>query len=484
MFSGQRKHIYLLFTIAFYVFSTVNTYCQTQEWSLPFSLTDSLTDNHNPRIAVYDAGIDLLGIVFWERNINDSTTAIWMRHLSDMTQEEQVFYQEGVHFRNLHFFSTYGTDTLIYIFYEANLTGNFDIYMSKYSEDGNITDPEFIIGGDGDEINMDALPSAHIAWQIDGKIKVSQYMGGSNFAEPVTIDSINCLNPSLGSSGIVYEKIINDSSRIFYATLHYIYGWSEPDILFDHGHNSSLGYAGPKNQPNSFGYTILWETHEGSDWTILMADLDGPEICNTMIVSDNQLYPKGLIIWIPVLNDGIEEPTILTYSKNVDGFREIYANAPSGGFQNCYNISNSQTLDTKPNIEIGGYHYGTYYIYDVWERYINGHWQLMASRLNMQVDIDENIISDTECNIILYPNPFTDHLTIEFSDLVKGRVQVNVYNSSGTLIHSFQDFNIKQIHWDRNSQHGRGVPPGIYLIEILTESQKFFEKVIVADKIR
>ena len=403
-----------------------------------------------------------------------------MRNLAYLTQEELVFYQEGVHFRNLHFFTTYDSDTLLYIFYEANLYGNYDIFLSKYSQDGNITDPEYILGGDGDEINMDVLPWEHIAWQIDGKIKVSEYMGGSNFASPETIDSIDCQYPSIGPGGIVYEKIIDDSSRVYFATWHYISGWDEPDVLCGQGHNKSINFTGPENQPYGSS-TILWENFNGTDWTILFGEIDGVEIFYTGIHSDVQLYPKGLFIDIPVLFENAEEPTLLTYCASDNNPLDIFVNKPWEGFLNCNNISNSQAVDFKPNVDIGGQNYGTYYIYDLWERYINGHWQLMASKLSMQVDINENEAPNIRYDISLFPNPFSEQLNIQIHPSIHESITVNIYNPSGMIIRSFYEEKSKQLIWDRNDYSGNTVPAGLYFIEAISGNQCLFKKVIVID---
>ncbi|NQT77432.1 MAG: T9SS type A sorting domain-containing protein [Bacteroidetes bacterium] len=452
---------------------------------MPFTLTDSLTDNHNPRIAFYDEGLySSGGLVFWERLINDSTTAIWMRNLTYMTPAEEVFYQEGVHFRNPHFFTFFGSpyppDTLLYVFFESNLNGNYDIFLSKYSEDANFTTPELIFGSDGDEINLDVMGFSNIAWQNAGKIKVSEYLGGSNFAEPLTIDSINCQNPCLGENIIVYEKTINDSSRIYYALRDINYVWGEPDTLYNRGHNTSIGFTGSDNQPFSMN-TLVWENFNASEWTIFGTDLYDLVIVDMEISSDEPLYPKALFIDIPILNDGYLSVSHLTYSKSENGAREIFANSDWLAYQNCYNISNSETVDTKPYIDIGGYYFGTYHIYDIWERYINGHWQLMASKLDMQVDIDENNQPDMECDISIYPNPFSEQLNIHLPVSINEDITVNIYNFSGMIIRSFYEDSKLHLNWDRKDQKGHRVPAGLYFIEILSGDQRFFKKALVSN---
>ncbi len=465
---------------SFLFLGTSNIHSQTPEWSLPFSITDSLTDNHNPHIAVYEQGnYSTGGIVFWEREFNDSTTAVWMRNLSYMSPEEEVFYQEGVHFRNLHFFQYYDYDTLFAIFYEANINGNFDIYMSKYSEDGNITDPQYVLGGEGDDVDMNVLQYEFVGWQVDGAIKVAGFVWPNSFTEAVTIDSLGCLNPSFGANTIVYEKTINDSSRIYYATYDYSQGWSEAIEFFSTGHNTSLEFEGANDPPFSINI-FFWENYNGTEWRIYGADLDDLEIMDTEIVSDEPLFPDPIFIDLPVTEPQYVLISYLTFSKEENGAREIFANNGWGNFLDYHNISNHDAIDTKPYIEVGGSDYKIY-IYDIWERYINGHWQLMASRLDLPVSVDENAPLNNANNLGLYPNPFSEQLNIQFSTLLDSDARVTIYNSSGIMVRSFNAGNNKHLAWDRNDDKGNPVPPGIYLLEITSGNVRSTGKVIVTN---
>lgn len=474
----------LLFLIVIVVLSGMSSivFCQsTEEWSLPFSITDSLTDNHNPGIVTYDEGYRSAGMVFWERVINDSTTAIWMRNLTYMTPEEEVFHIEGAHFRNLHFQSMSGTpyppDTLIYIFFESNMNGDYDIFLSKYYEGGGFTAPVMIIGGEGDQMSMD-WSGYHICWQADGKIKVAEYMGGNSFTDPIVIDSLNCMNPCLSDGRIAYEKIINDSSKVYYSSSDYTTGWSEPENLFDQGHNTSLSFVS-SNPPYSYG-DLIWENNDGLEWTIFGASYD-LEIEEMEISNSEQMNPKALQFDIPIVNEIYLWISYLTYNYQEGNTSEIYANSDWGAYQSAYPISNSPEAEINPIIGIGGDYYGLYSIYDIWEKNINGHWQIMASKLDMRVDIQENRYSESDQYILTYPNPCSERLTIQLSESLLDILMVNIYNSTGTKIRTFDVLTENILIWDLKSENMNLVPPGIYFIEVRTSNNSFIKKVVVAN---
>ncbi len=119
---------------------------QEGQWSTPVPVTDSISNNTNPAM-VRMMHRDYL---FYQKEINTNTSAIYMRNITEMTESSAMFQEEGVMFRNPQIikFNDYPNepDTLIYLVFESDLESNgiFNIYYSKYSQDGNFTQPQSI----------------------------------------------------------------------------------------------------------------------------------------------------------------------------------------------------------------------------------------------------------------------------------------------------------------------------------------------------
>ncbi len=77
-------------------------------------------------------------------------------------------------------------------------------------------------------------------------------------------------------------------------------------------------------------------------------------------------------------------------------------------------------------------------------------------------------------NILVYPNPAVDHLTIEIPDYVKEQVELEVYSSTGQLVHSETTRNTGAIRLQCNQW-----AKGIYVVKLVTNERVFQAKVVV-----
>ena len=125
-----------------------------------------------------------------------------------------------------------------------------------------------------------ADPAATEIWEDGGRYfdSLRPAIEPNGFSDPLTIDSLYCLNPSFGYNTLAYEKIINDSSRIYYTNFDYSQGWSKVSEFYSLGHNTSLKFSGSNYPPVSSTNTLFWDNFNGNEWRIYCGDLDDVEI--------------------------------------------------------------------------------------------------------------------------------------------------------------------------------------------------------------
>ena len=82
----------------------------------------------------------------------------------------------------------------------------------------------------------------------------------------------------------------------------------------------------------------------------------------------------------------------------------------------------------------------------------------------------------------VYPNPFKEHLTIEYQLKQDGRVEIQVNNILGqkikSLIKEDQQAGLKRLTWDGIDGSGSLVGSGMYYITLLTPTDKKVIKVM------
>ena len=86
----------------------------------------------------------------------------------------------------------------------------------------------------------------------------------------------------------------------------------------------------------------------------------------------------------------------------------------------------------------------------------------------------------------IYPNPFTDRLTIEFTSAEPGNVSVQILNSLGnvvkTLVNSYQTAGEHKVIWNAIDESGNKVPEGMYLCRMTFNNDQIQVKKIILMK--
>ncbi len=95
-------------------------------------------------------------------------------------------------------------------------------------------------------------------------------------------------------------------------------------------------------------------------------------------------------------------------------------------------------------------------------------------------------IFNNESRVLLsvYPNPATDYLAIDISNMQGKSVIISIYNNLGKKVFDFDNKLVSgksEIIWNRTNQQGTTVAPGIYIIHVLGENQSAINKVLLTE---
>ena len=87
-------------------------------------------------------------------------------------------------------------------------------------------------------------------------------------------------------------------------------------------------------------------------------------------------------------------------------------------------------------------------------------------------------------SITAFPNPFTDHINIQFKSTETGASQLEVFNNYGQLIHTkgihlkMEKDRVYKLEWDGRDINGNKVNSGIYYIKLSSGNASSIAKII------
>lgn len=473
--------VFLVISISFFLFPN-NSFSQEGIWADPVAVTDSVTNNKNPNIITfYDDAY-----MFWEKSTAESSTAIYMRNLSDMGEPIVILEDEGIHYRNPQFiqFDNYPNppDTLFYLFYESDIEGGFNIYYMKYSQDGNFTEP-FDIGVSYTDSEHLRITDRNIIWEAGGLIILTHLQssnGTYSFTEPINIDAGDCMNPEIGHNNIIYEKIVDGQSQIYRSTYDYQNDvWSTPEEFYAEGDNTSLSIVS-ETEMMFEDMTFIWESYQNEEWEIFGYEIWEEEFESLNIESTSNLTPSA-IYYDVVLCEACEYIYLsyLTYAYNENGNDDIFVTESHGRGQ-YVNISNSSAEDSKPKLFHSPTHY-TYRNYLLWESNRNNHQQIFMSKVWFIVNTKEE--DKNNFNVEISPNPFHENLQINFLLNESAYIELCILNENGqqlaTLLNGLQKTGNHSINWKPIIENGKWLSTGMYFIRLKIDNEMITQKIIL-----
>jgi hypothetical protein len=81
----------------------------------------------------------------------------------------------------------------------------------------------------------------------------------------------------------------------------------------------------------------------------------------------------------------------------------------------------------------------------------------------------------------IFPNPFSDHVEIQWSGAISSELRVGIFDITGRLIRRFDDIEGRsgRALWSGRDASGRRVPNGLYLVKLEGEDSETVRKVLL-----
>ena len=466
-------------------------------WSIPFSLTDSSTNNTNCTVSIIEFGDDPDSLfLFWEKSFEDGFTSLYYRDLNSMSEEKCIISKEQTNYKNPQILRDYnGSEVLFYLFYETDENGNSDIYYLKYLDGKGFSDPIPFQVSDKEEQNL-RCTDYDVVWEQDGNILTSEFLVDDSFSVPDTISKGNCRHPVIQDYNvgiIAWEKVFNDSSKIFYSQKDYSRNWEPEDTLYFEGHNINLSFTNQRDMDNGgTNYcppVLCWQTMDSSLWTIKCYDIESDESWDLDFAQEsNNTEPS--IFFVSVVSKSLSKNQYMPYesfftfvSDTIPDNPEIFANNSIGG-EDFNSISLNNTIDRNPRLfngqEVAGY------VINVWESYVNNHWQLFLSDIHFDIGAIDKNKNPTPSSIYLrqnFPNPFNPITRINYKLSKSGEISFAIYNNLGqrvkTLVDGWKAQGNYSVVWNGKNDNGQMVSSGLYYYKLSMNEQSVFKKMLL-----
>ncbi|TRZ72748.1 MAG: T9SS C-terminal target domain-containing protein [Bacteroidetes bacterium] len=463
------KSLYIL--IIFLVFAASG---QSQEtWGPPFPLTDSLTDNVNVTLSIVPGEFfqpDTL-YMLWERSSDPLSTGIYARNLTTMAGPFMVAALLNVHFKHPRVFRRGTGDTLFYFSYETDMNGNWDLYYSIFMKNEVALGPFPFIRSALNERSLNFGDPQTFSWEKEGEIFVKDVT-----ADTVRLASDSCSNPvqEASESYVAYEMATGPDLGVFYSKYNeFSHLWSGPFPMDIYGTNTHLTFGN-----DSFGTIwtpyVFWQHKNGPYWEVKGFDISSTQFCSfNNFPGCNNTSPSFCTINMTTDQDYLPNVDFFTFASDVTGNMEIYVN--NWIYDSVYSIlSEYSGIDTHPQL-FNNFHISPSgldnQLFDIWESYRGGHWQLWAT--TMDILTGENTLKGHDTQMIKSsPNPFTDETHIVYFTGEAGPVTVDIYDLRGKKIKnlsSASEGNGKYAAtWDGKDAAGTPVPADIYVCVVKT----------------
>lgn len=459
------KRIYIL--LVFLVFGA-SGYSQGT-WGPPYPLTDSLTDNLNATLSIFPGsfGSDTL-YMFWERWPDANSSAIFGRNLKTMGNPFLVASHPNAHFRHPRVFGWASGDTLFDVSYETDMNGSWDLYYSAILRSQTVAGPFPFIISSQDEKNLNWGSSMIFSWEKEGNIYVKEY-----YSDTVKLPgNDSCHNPvEFADAMIAYEMSSGSANSVVASKYDFTnHAWAGPFPIDLTGNNSHLSYG---NDSYGVSSLMLYQHSDGPFWKIKGFDINGT--FNTTFNNFpgcNNVSPSYCNVNIPIDKEDKMWPpfTYSTFASDYTGNWEIYVNDVMG--DTIYsNLSVNSSSDTHPQLFNNCHSYGTgldNQLFDIWESFRGGHWQLWTSNLDILANVHTQSASGQK-SIRATPNPSGGFTFIEYTTPDSGEIPIDIYDLSGkkviTLISHTSYIiatKVNMARWDGLNDSGSRVPPGIY----------------------
>ena len=467
----------IILSLCFLLASTL-TYSQYEEWSSPIPFTDSVSDNKNPIL------VPILGeaYVFWEKSMDENATAIYMRNVTEMEASVALFGQDNAHYRNPQYISFYeypnAPDTLFYLFFESDFeaTGVFNLYYSKYSQDGSFSDP-ISINFNYTGCEHTRISDRNIVYASNGLIETIRLMGYDDnyyFSDIVLIDEGNVQNPTIGQTHIIYEKEMDNQQHLFISKYENE-AWTTAEELYSVGDNKTSTIIS-ENHYYGGDYAIIWESFQEEQWQIHGYNIWNDELEALEITNSQALSPHAIFFDIPI---GQTESSLwlsyLTFKNSDEGNGDIFVNESYGSFTYPVNISKSAAADNHPKLFSYSFSFN-HNIILCWESTRNDHQQLFITSSHFWVNTQE---LENEQDFSISPNPITQKAQISFSLAQSTEVSIEFITLDGKPVERLLQKNLKAGEHSLYFKPSKELKNGLYFVILKSKAGTSIKKLIL-----
>ncbi len=457
------KHAFLLLTIALLSLSAA----KGQSWSDPYALTSSEANKSNLHLNFTDAWQNgEHWLLLWEQPVDSASTAIYCQF--DLFNAEPVLLLSDslVRYHNPQciYVDSY-SDTLYYVFYEKVYQDSTQLAYIKLTADGGHSNP-IVLAENAPGSFYYHLDEQKIAWVANNFLLVS-FNGNIGFLPPDTLmqgnisdviinnDEVYCINNDEGQDKIMVSEWEDNV-------------WNLPLELFAGEEIQSLETVNSANNYYETYPLIAWTFRENDLWNITRCEGWSSYYLDTLNVSDSLPFDFG-IFCEDVITDPYYGSFCVAFAKQDSLGSGIFVIDGTQGLESPFRLSDPAHECKRPVIVQGeSFGYG-YYVYIVWEAYVDSLQQFYYSRapfywgsVNESEGVNQFAVS---------PNPATDFIQIQNKQARD--VKIRIFDITGKLrletMESDSQITIQTQSW----------PRGIYMVNILNGAQQFSKKIIL-----
>lgn len=437
------------------------------EWAAIKPVTDSSHFNRNACLqSSYSS--DLL---FWEQELNATTTQLCYRSLEPSLGEVHVALMEPdvklTHPKTLDL-SQGSSSTDIIVFYQTNEGEDIDLHYFTYKTDGTISESFILANLPGDDVNLTISETSAVAWENNGKVYYSEYIYQNNtYSPPYVVDSAGSNSPVFtGYHTLVYLKANMDSTDIISIFPVNLFGnWTKYSKSF-------LGNCSELNTYNGWGGSNLCMKNtigtNPSGLIILDAINFEAEYRNSPLYNYSQ--PAIFDYMIAVKNS---MNYFLAYVSDSLAQDEIFAEVPVGFNPGVQNISQWPGEDRNPQLFESFPDSYFIRVHLFWESDRQGYSTIYYSYFDYIFGgTAENPKSDHF--ITAAPCPFDQETVISFQS--SSNADVTIFDLQGRKVRTLStqsnnNSGLQKATWDGTNQQGSTVKAGSYIVVVNSDTE-------------
>jgi hypothetical protein len=491
-FMNKLRFYLFLLSFSIYILFPVN-FAHSSEWSIPIALSTHSAEDRNPAISklFLDEANEFELWIVWESN-RDGNWNIYGSYYSLSSDSWSSPVQLTSHLSEdlapVLVTNMFGT----YLAWESNRNGNWDIYFKHFSNN-EWSEPFQMTANDADDKNpaMSGLPgSVFLAWQSNRNENWDIFMNWLNNSEwdtvrQVTFSLSDETSPAVADGGfekilIAFESDLDLSWNIYSMDYDYVYNtWGEILTISKSNGNNKNPEI---SESNSITSIICWQKEYNNRSNILTTSDSGDESFVTFDTSRN-INPQTATTEQP-LSVCCEPPFIVWCSDRDDNWN-IYSKDGA--------VTSHDSMDCKPAITsyLSWSSYHRQYKIRYWltwqsNRYGNNNIYVLTKEKLLSA-LENNEYSQANKKYYLsqnYPNPFNSQTTIQYTLPENGKVKLTIFNLNGkevkTLLNKVQPKGNYQTSWNGKNNDGSDVSSGVYLCQLNVNDKLTSKKLILA----